>query len=99
MSSRPEKVHHPVFARMYLRTVKRRVAIGEEDYRRKLVSGLSGRVIEVGVGSGINFAYYPPTVEHLLAVEPEPLLRAEALKAAETAPVPVSVVDAVAGQL
>jgi ubiquinone/menaquinone biosynthesis C-methylase UbiE len=100
MSSRAEKkVHHPVFARMYLRTLKRRVAIGEEDYRRKLLAGLSGRVIEIGVGSGINFAYYPRTVEHLLAIEPEPLLRAEALKAATTASVPVTVVDAVAADL
>jgi ubiquinone/menaquinone biosynthesis C-methylase UbiE len=94
-----EKVHHPVFARMYLRTVKRRSAGGEEAYRRKLLAGLSGRIIEVGAGSGINFGLYPDTVEHVLAVEPEPLLRAEAARNVAEAGVPVTVVDGVAGRL
>jgi ubiquinone/menaquinone biosynthesis C-methylase UbiE len=96
---RVEKVHHPVFARMYLRSVTRRVATGEDRYRRKLLVGLCGRVIELGAGSGINFSFYPQTVEHVLAVEPEPLLRAEANKNAAKAAVPVTVVDGVSSQL
>jgi hypothetical protein len=36
---------------------------------------LSGRVIEVGAGSGANFAYYPTTVSEVVAVEPEGYLR------------------------
>jgi SAM-dependent methyltransferase len=94
-----ENVHHPVFARMYLRTVTRRVAIGEDEYRRRLLDGLAGRVIEVGAGSGINFQFYPPTVEEVLAIEPEPLLRAESVKNAGEAAVPVTVLDGVSGQL
>lgn len=94
-----EKVHHPRFARLYLRTVKKRVGGREEEYRRKLLTGLAGRVIELGAGSGINFSLYPATVEHVLAVEPEPVLRAEALKNAAQAGVAVSVVDGVSGDL
>jgi SAM-dependent methyltransferase len=94
-----EKVHHPVFARMYLRAVRRRVADEEEEHRRALVRGLTGRVIELGAGSGINFPFYPPTVEHVLAVEPEPTLRAAAIENTGDAPVPVTVVDGVSGRL
>lgn len=92
-------MYHPAFARMYLRTVKRRGSGGEDEYRRKLLAGLTGRVIELGAGSGINFQFYPATVEHVLAVEPEPLLRAESLKSATQAGVPITVVDAVSGSL
>jgi ubiquinone/menaquinone biosynthesis C-methylase UbiE len=94
-----EKVHHPVFARMYLRAVRRRVADGEEEHRRTLVRGLAGRVIEVGAGSGVNFPFYPTTVERVLAVEPEPTLRAAAIENAPRAPIPVTVVEGVSGRL
>jgi SAM-dependent methyltransferase len=96
---REEKVDHPLFARMYLRTVKRRVAIGEEEYRRKLLAGLSGRVIELGAGPGTNLPFYPPAVEHVLAVEPEPVLRQECMNGGARAAVDVTVVDAVSGHL
>ena len=97
--ARHETVHHPVFARLYLRTLKRRAGGAEDDYRRELLAGLTGQVIEVGAGSGVNFSLYPDTVDHVLAVEPEPLLRAEATRSAARAAVPVTVVDGVAGQL
>lgn len=84
---------------MYMRMVERRGALGEDDFRRKLLSGLTGRVIELGAGPGNNFPFYPPTVQHVLAVEPESLLRAECAKNAARAPVEVSVVDGVSGRL
>ena len=77
----------------------RRVADGEGEYRRALLEGLSGQVIEVGAGSGLNFRFYPRTVEHVLAVEPEPVLRNEASTSAPHAPVPVTVVSGVSGAL
>jgi ubiquinone/menaquinone biosynthesis C-methylase UbiE len=94
-----EQVHHPVFARLYLRSVQRRAGGSEDEYRHRLLDGLTGSVLELGAGSGINFSSYPSTVEHVLAVEPEPLLRAEALANAAAAPVPVTVVDGVSGAL
>ena len=94
-----EKVKHPVFARLYLRMTSGRKARGEDAYRRELLVGLSGRVIEVGAGNGLNFPFYPETVEEVVAVEPEPLLRKAAEDNAGEAPVPVRVVDGVSGRL
>jgi ubiquinone/menaquinone biosynthesis C-methylase UbiE len=56
-------------------------------------------VIEVGSGIGSNFPHYPPTVSEVIAVEPEPYLRARSEQAAASAPVPVRVVDGVADDL
>jgi ubiquinone/menaquinone biosynthesis C-methylase UbiE len=99
MSQPEEKVHHPLFARLYLRMTSSRKARGEDEQRRDLLAGLSGRVIEVGAGNGLNFPLYPGTVERVLAVEPEPLLREAAIDGAAEAPVPIEVVDGVAGRL
>jgi SAM-dependent methyltransferase len=84
---------------MYLRMASKRLDEGEREYRRSLLAGLSGQVIEVGAGSGINFALYPRAVAHVLAVEPEPVLRYAALENADHAPVPVTVVSGVSGAL
>src|SRR3954454_7788258 len=92
-----EKVEHPLFARFYLRMASGRKARGEDEYRRELLEGLSGRVIEVGAGNGLTFPLYPETVEEVVAVEPEPLLREAATKNAFEAPVPIEGIDAVSG--
>ena len=91
-------MRHPIFARVYAR-----LSAGMEpevaDNRRRLLAGLAGRVIEVGAGNGLNFRHYPSTVERLVAVEPEPYLRALAVEAARQAPVPVEVLDGTADAL
>ncbi|MGH2985325.1 MAG: class I SAM-dependent methyltransferase, partial [Solirubrobacterales bacterium] len=66
---------------------------------RELLAGLSGRVAEVGAGNGINFEHCPAAVDELVAVEPEPHLRAAAARAADEAPVTTTVVDGVADAL
>jgi SAM-dependent methyltransferase len=59
--------------------------------RTENLAGLTGRVLEVGAGTGTNFAYYPATVTEVVAVEPERRLAPQARKAAAKAPVPVTV--------
>jgi ubiquinone/menaquinone biosynthesis C-methylase UbiE len=93
-----EAVRHPLFARLYVRMTKHE-SPAQIDHRRQTLAELSGRVIEVGAGNGRNFGFYPAEVEAVVAVEPEPTLRAHALEAAARAPLPVEVVDAVAGAL
>jgi ubiquinone/menaquinone biosynthesis C-methylase UbiE len=92
-------VKHPLFARVYARMAAHDDKHGNADNRRELLSGLSGRVVEVGAGLGSNFLHYPEAVTEVIAVEPEPYLRAKAARAAAEAPVPVRVVDGVADEL
>lgn len=89
----------PFFARMYLRASPKAEERGQADYRSEMLAGLSGRVLELGAGSGLNFPHYPATVTEVVAVEPEPTLRASARRAAGSAPVAVRVVDGLADAL
>lgn len=86
-------VHHPVFARVYERMASAFETKGASEHRAELLAELSGRVIEVGAGTGLNFSHYPQGVTAVVAVEPEPHLRLLAQAAARDAPVPVTVVD------
>jgi ubiquinone/menaquinone biosynthesis C-methylase UbiE len=72
---------------------------GYGEPRSRLLAGLRGRVLEVGAGNGMNFAHYPPEVTGVLAVEPEPHLRALAQDKAGAASVPIEVVDGTADHL
>jgi len=98
MTQASEEVRHPIFARMYMRMSRKRHET-EDEHRRKLLAGLTGNVIEVGAGNGLNFPLYPDAVKRVLAVEPEPLLREAAIDEAAKAPVEVKVVDGVASAL
>src|SRR5437870_3133206 len=93
------QVRHPIFARVYTLLGARADAKGGAEHRRELLAGLTGRVLELGAGHGLNFPYYPTSVSEVVAVEPEDYPRERAQTAAATAPVPVIVVDAVADQL
>ena len=87
-----QTLNHPFFARLW--TV---ISAHETTLLRRLrtenLAGLSGRVLEVGAGTGTNFAHYPQTVRQVVALEPEIRLAPRARQAAAAAPVPVSVVE------
>ena len=93
-----KQVHHPLFARFYALLTQHESAEMHE-HRRELLSGLSGRVLEVGAGAGTNFEHYPPGVSEVIAVEPERFLRERARVAASRAAVAITVLDGVAEQL
>ncbi len=82
----PEQVHHPFFARLYERLAPKVEAQGAAEHGRELLVGLRGRVIEVGAGTGLNFAHYPDEVSEVVAVEPEAYLRRRAEEAATAHP-------------
>lgn len=93
------QVNNPVFARVYGRVARIGDRRGGAEHRRHLLAGLTGRVLELGAGSGSNFAHYPTTVSEVIAVEPEPHLRERAQAAASKAPIAITVLDALAEAL
>ncbi|MEA2144509.1 MAG: hypothetical protein QOG59_96 [Solirubrobacteraceae bacterium] len=90
---------HPLFARVYERFSAREESRGQAENRERLLAGLTGRVVEVGAGNGLNFAHYPAGVAEVVAVEPEPYLRARAAERARDASVAIRVVDGLAEAL
>ncbi|MCT7355057.1 class I SAM-dependent methyltransferase [Streptomyces sp. 15-116A] len=95
-----DAVHHPLFARYYAKvSVSAETRMGMAKVRRRLLGGLSGRVIEIGAGNGLNFAHYPGTVSEVVAIEPERQLRKLAVDAALRAQVPVDVAPGAAEAL
>ena len=53
-----------------------------EEYRREVVGAATGRVLEVGVGSGLNFPFYGKQVEIVFGIDPSPRLLAIARRRA-----------------
>ncbi|MFH8475844.1 class I SAM-dependent methyltransferase [Streptomyces sp. NPDC018000] len=93
-------VHHPVFARLYARmSVAAETGAGLAAVRSELLAGMSGRVIEIGAGNGLNFAHYPPAVSEVVAIEPERSLRQLAVRSALRAGIPVDVMPGAAEAL
>lgn len=83
-------VDNPFFARLWMA-----MSGHEPESLRRLrvanLAGLTGRVLEVGAGTGTNFAHYPAGVTEVIALEPERRLAEVARQAAASAPVPVIV--------
>ena len=44
-------------------------------WRQQVTAGLSGSVVEIGFGSGLNVGHYPPEVRQVWAVEPAAVAR------------------------
>ncbi|MFF4054299.1 class I SAM-dependent methyltransferase [Streptomyces sp. NPDC001668] len=95
-----DAVHHPLFARYYARvSTTAETRWGMDRVRERLLAGLSGRVIEIGAGNGLNFSHYPGTVSEVVAIEPERRLRQLAVEAALRCEVPVDVAPGAAEAL
>jgi len=60
-----------------------------QDERRKCLTGVHGRVLEIGFGSGHNIPFYPGTVEKVVAIDPSEVSARLAKKRVEQAAFPV----------
>jgi ubiquinone/menaquinone biosynthesis C-methylase UbiE len=94
-------VFHPRFAKFYewfARSGQQRRLIN--PLREATAGQASGVVVEVGAGTGLNFAFYDPArVERVLATEPDSAMLAYARERAEHAPVPITLTQAAVSAL
>jgi len=69
------------------------------EHRPHIPSRATGRVLEIGIGSGLNIPYYPEAIEHLFGLEPSGKLLDLAGEAAEQAAFPVEFIESGAEQI
>ena len=60
------------FARIYDRALAESEEAGMRERRRALLARARGRTVELGSGTGLNFAHYPEAVGELILTEPFP---------------------------
>src|SRR6266851_669999 len=63
-------------------------------FRERVIGAAEGRVLEIGVGSGMNLPFYRRPVREVLALEPAPRLVTMARSASEGVSTPVSFIEA-----
>jgi ubiquinone/menaquinone biosynthesis C-methylase UbiE len=62
-------------------------------YRRRLLAAAEGRVLEIGVGSGLNMPFYPGTTTALIGVDPSRKLLSMARLSGQAAVFPVAFLE------
>ena len=68
-------------------------------YRERVVSAASGRVLEIGIGSGLNLPFYPDAVELVIGVDPSPGLLRLASEAARRSVPDTELIEGTAEEL
>jgi ubiquinone/menaquinone biosynthesis C-methylase UbiE len=61
-------------------------------YRQRVIGGAEGRVLEIGIGSGLNLPFYR-NIREIIGLEPAPRLIAMARQAAESMSTPVTFIE------
>ncbi|SRR5712691_7108707 len=92
---------HPIFAATYERLSRSKEERDFMDPLRKETAGqATGVVLEVGAGTGLNFAFYEPEqVERVEAIEPDTAMLRYAGERLKTARVPITLTQAPAEEL
>ena len=62
-------------------------------YRRRLLAAAEGRVLEIGLGSGLNMPFYPPATTQLIGLDPSRKLLSMAHDAKEIVHFPVELFE------
>ena len=63
-------------------------------FRQRVIAAAEGRVLEIGIGSGLNLPLYGRSVSSVIGLEPSPELLRMARTRAAAAPVPVELLEA-----
>ena len=68
-------------------------------FRARVVSAAEGRVLEIGIGSGLNLPFYGPRVLEILGLDPSPRLIEMARRKAQATAKPVAFIEASAEEI
>lgn len=82
---------HALFAAVYDRVTAPAERAGLADRRRRLLADVTGRVLEVGGGTGLNLPHYPGGLEQVVVVEPDAAMRERLLERVPAVASPVEV--------
>jgi SAM-dependent methyltransferase len=90
---------HPIFAVVFNAVAAMGERTGYGRRRAEALAGARGRLLIVGLGPGHDLAHLPAGVTEVVAIEPEPSMRALAVRRIRRTRVPTWLVGAVAGSL
>jgi len=65
-------------------------------YRTRVVSGATGRVLEIGIGSGLNLPFYSAAAIQVLGIEPSPKLLKMARQAEQRSALSIKLIEGTA---
>lgn len=68
-------------------------------FRERVVSTAEGRVLEIGIGSGLNLPFYGPRVSQIVGLDPSTRLIEMARRKSEASATPVSFIEASAEEI
>ncbi len=94
----PGEQGHKWFAAIYDRMMASAERSFMKHVRREIAGEATGRVLEVGAGTGANFAYYQGGAE-VVATEPDPFMLQRARERVQAAGRPIELKQAPADQL
>lgn len=92
-------IHGTIFAVTYDRFISKVEKADLADRRQRLLADLSGRVLEIGGGTGANLPHYGDGVTELTVIEPEKAMARRLERKARDGGYQVELVDAPAEQL